>query len=118
VVQGLVGEHAGVARLAFPHNRRLVLSRRVEVNIEAVVRDVRLAADKPTGKRLVPLEHLVKRLEPMQFLGQLAPEGFRVGGGFLPHLFVLFHRADARLGGEFRRRRKQPRLFHHINNLT
>ena len=50
----------------------------VEVAIEAVVAGVDLAADEPLGVRLVPDEHLVPRLEPVQRLGLLGPEALGI----------------------------------------
>ena len=72
-----VGERARVARLAFPENggARSPKARR-QIAVEAVVRDVRLAADKPLGERLVPLERLFERLEPMQLLARSSPQNF------------------------------------------
>ena len=82
----------------------------VKMRIQAVVRRVRFAADKPFGKRLVPLEHFGERLEPMQFAGQIAPKLLDIAGRLFPQRFVFGQRFDAGLGGKLRRRRKQPRL--------
>ena len=76
------------------------------MGVEAVVGDVGLAADEPLGERLVPLEHLVEGLKPVQLAGQPAPEALDVVGRLLPQLLVGGQRADLRPLGEFRRRRK------------
>ena len=82
--------------------------------VEAIVGDVRLAAGKPLGKRLVPNERLLERLEPMQFFaGQVGPELRRIGGGLVPKLLIFVQRFDAGSRRELLRRRKQPLLFHH-----
>ena len=76
-VQILVAQHAGVARLAFPDDGGLVLAGGGQVPVEAVVAGVELAADEPLRERLVPLEHLVPGLEPVQALGGLPPRTLR-----------------------------------------
>ncbi len=50
-------QHARIARLAFPDDRRLVAPRRMRVPVHAVVGDVELAAHEPLGPRRVPLQH-------------------------------------------------------------
>ena len=105
-VQHLVREHAAVARLAFPDDGGLVAARPVQVAIEAVGAGVELAADEPLGVRLVPDQHLVPVLEPVERFGLLGPEALGIVLGALPELFVLGQALDVGLGGELRRRRK------------
>jgi hypothetical protein len=88
------------------------------MHVEAVVRNIGLAADEPLGKRLLPIEHLGKGLEPMQLFGQFPPERFDIGRCFLPQPFIRFHRANASPGGKLRRRRKNSRLLHHRIDLA
>src|SRR5207247_299761 len=108
-VQILVGEGTRVARLALPENGGLGAARPVEVAVEAVVTDVELAAVEPAGVRLVPDEHAVPALEPVQRLGLLGPEAFRVGVGALPELLVLGEALDVGPRREVRRRRELAR---------
>src|SRR5207248_662038 len=98
-----------LARLTLPDNRRFALSRRLQVAVEAVIGNIRLPADKPFGKRFLPLQHLAKWLKPMQlFAGQIAPEFFRVRDRALIKLLVGFQRADLSLRRKFLARRKPP----------
>ena len=72
-----VGDVAGVVlRLADPVEGDLVAAAGLDVPVDAVVRRVELAADEPLGeRRVVPVEHLVPLLRPVETLGLLAPEG-------------------------------------------
>ena len=72
-----VGQHARIARLAFPDDGRLVAPRRMRVPVHAVVGDVQLAADEPLHPRRVPLQHLLPRREPVQALGLARPRSLR-----------------------------------------
>ncbi len=62
--QHLVGQHAGVARLALPDERRLVAPRGGQMAVDAVVRRVELAVKEPLGERELPLQDLVEGFEP------------------------------------------------------
>jgi hypothetical protein len=77
-VELAVGEHPRIARLALPDDGGLVAPPRFGVAVDAVGGGVELAADEPFGPRHVPLENFVVRLDPIQLLGLLRPEGFRV----------------------------------------
>ena len=57
--QVAVGDRPRVAGLALPVERDLVAVARLDVAVEAVVRDVELAADEPLGEREIPLEDRV-----------------------------------------------------------
>ncbi len=95
-VQLRVGDRARLARLAFPDDRRLVLGRSAQMPVEAVLRDVELAADEPFRERRLPLERLLGLLPPVEILGQVAPEFLGLLDRFFPHRSVLLHAADAR----------------------
>src|SRR5207253_4207769 len=73
-VERMVSEHALLARLADPDERRLVAPRSVEVTVEAVVGDVELPAHEPLRERRLPVEHAVELLRPAEPGGHLAPE--------------------------------------------
>ena len=57
-----------IAWLAFPDDRGPVSAVCVEVRVEAVVGDVRLTADKPFGKRLVPTQRFGSSKDDRQML--------------------------------------------------
>ncbi len=81
--QLLIGERARIARLAFPQDRGFILAPGGDVTVQAVVRNVQLAAQEPFGERQLPFEHAVPGLEPVQFARDLGPETFRVVLRFL-----------------------------------
>ena len=68
--------------------------------VEAVVGKINLAADKPLGPGMIPLQNLVPLLEPVQFLGDAAPEFFRLFDRFAIDALVLFQALDVRLLAE------------------
>src|SRR5262249_36497672 len=78
---------------------------------EAVVTHVELAADEPFRERLVPLQHLVPLLEPVQRLRLLGPKLLGMVLRPLPDLLVLGHALDVRRGGELGGRRKRSRFL-------
>jgi hypothetical protein len=90
-VQLPVRVHASVARLALPDESGLVGSPPIQVTIEAVVRDVELAADEPAGERRLPLEYRVPLPEPVELLGPGRPEGLAIRS-CLPVGGVISHR--------------------------
>ena len=55
--------------------------------------------------RQIPFERLCGRLEPVEQLGLLAPEGFGILQGARVHLAVVVERTDVRALAEFFRRR-------------
>src|SRR5207249_4387541 len=75
-----VGQRPPVTWLALPDERRLVPPRGLDVAIDAVHRDVDLAADEPLRVRRLPLENLAPLLEPVELFCLRGPEGFRVAG--------------------------------------
>ena len=93
----LVSEHALLARLALPHDCRLRAARPVEVTVQAVLRDIELPADEPLCVRHLPIEHLLPRLLPGEFLRFAREKFLGVLDALIPHLLVLRHGLDARL---------------------
>src|SRR5204862_3818943 len=73
-VQVPVGERAAIAGLALPDQRRFVAARRVDVPVEAVVRDVELAAKKPFRVRRLPLADRLPALEPAELSRSFGPD--------------------------------------------
>ncbi len=88
------------SRLAFPNDRGLVAARPGEMPVEAVVTDVRLPADEPFRKRLVPLHQFLPRFEPVQFLRHLRPERPGRVDGFPVEFLIGGERFDVGLFAE------------------
>ena len=57
--------------------------------IEAVIGNVQLTAYKPFRARIVPFEHAIPFLEPVEFLGNAGPELFRICFGAVMLVFGL-----------------------------
>jgi hypothetical protein len=87
-VEAGVGQRAGVAGLAFPVDRDLVLAMGGEVAVEALIGGVEPPADEPACERGLPVENLVPALEPVEAAGLLGPEGFGVFHGAAVRLVV------------------------------
>ncbi len=101
-----IGETPNFARLAFPQDGRLVGTSIFDVPIDAVVAEIELASDKPLRPRQIPVQHLLPGREPVQFAGDLAPEGVRIGNGALVHLLVFGEALDVRALRKLLRRGK------------
>src|SRR6185503_17349823 len=97
----LLARLAIARRLALPNEGRAVRHRRAEPFVQAVGADVELPAQEPLRKRLPPLENLLERLCPDQFLLRHAPpELLRSLDGLVVKLAILRHRLDVRADGE------------------
>src|SRR5581483_5408536 len=95
-----------VLRLAFPVIRDLVAAALLDVAVEAVVRDVELAAEEPLRVRRLPFIELRERLEPGQPLAAFTlPERLE--------RLVVDVRLRVRLRGEGFGRRVAPLLEEH-----
>ena len=75
-VKLLIGEHATVARFAFPDDGRLIAARAGKMTVQAVFGHIEFAAKKPFGKRHSPIENLCPLLPPQQIGGLLRPKFF------------------------------------------
>ncbi len=106
----LICQRPLLARFAFPNKRRFVLSPATEMAVEAVVRNVDLAADEPFCERLIPFKNGVPFAGPVQFFGPLCPESLGVGGSFFVESLIFFKVLNMRIGGELRRRRENARF--------
>ena len=74
-----VGDRAGVTRFALPVNGDTVAEPGFDVPVEAVVRDVQLAADEPLGERQLPLADRRPLLRPRHQIERLTgPEALVV----------------------------------------
>ncbi len=102
-----VGEHARIAGLAFPDDGGFVTAAGMRVAIDAVVRDVQLAAGEPFRPRSIPLEHIFPRLKPVEVPGLGGPEGLGIARGALVNLGVRGIGLAAKFGG----RRKRAALL-------
>ena len=100
----LISERPGVAGLAFPNQSRLVASPGSEMAVEAVVRDIDLAADKPLRMRWLPLQHGIPFPEPVELaFSKPRQKAFGIGFAFRAQRFQFGHRFDVRLFGELGR---------------
>ena len=101
-VQVLVGDRGDRAVVGLEQDRDLVLGRRAEVAIEAVVRDVQLAILEPAEeRRLGIVQRLGERPLPQHLLaGQPGPEAGVVAFGLVAQCAVLVHARDGRLMDE------------------
>src|SRR5271166_2587167 len=70
--------------------------------IEAVIGEINLSAHKPLGPRAIPFENFVPLLEPVQFLGDAAPELVGIVNRFLIDALVLGKALDVSALAEFR----------------
>ena len=105
-MQILISQHARVARFALPDDRSLVLVGAEQMPVEAVVRQIEFATDKPFRVRHRSVEHLVPLLEPVEIRGHVPPEAGGVVFGSRPHLLILLFAADVGLRREVARRRE------------
>ena len=87
-MEHLIAQGADVSGFAFPENGDFILPKRVQVSIETVIGDVRLATHEPFGKREIPLQHLAPLFEPVQFRSNAGPKGFRIGLSLLGKLLI------------------------------
>ena len=60
-----VRQRATVAGLTLPDDGGFVPPRRVDMAIDAIVRNIDLAADEPFCPRWMPVEHLAPSLDPV-----------------------------------------------------
>src|ERR1700722_665978 len=106
-MQLLIGQRANLAGFAFPDDGGFIFARGLHVAVEAVVREVDLAADKPLGPRAIPFENFVPFLEPVQLIGDTAPELVGIVNRFLVKALVFSEafnvRMLAELGGRWER---------------
>ena len=99
--QLLISECLHFARFAFPNDGGLIAAMAGDVTVQAVVRQVDLAAGKPFGPRAIPIENAVPGLEPVQLRSDLRPELFGVGFRLFVEALIFFHPANVGLGAKF-----------------
>ena len=76
------------------------------MTVDAVVRNIGLAAYEPLNERRIPFESVRKFLEPVDFsLGEFSPELFRLICRALIQSAILIEIFDVGLGGKVSRRR-------------
>ena len=103
----------------FPDDRWSVPVAGLNVGVQAVVRNVRLAAGVPLDIAAALLADGVKGREPVQLLAaDVAPKFVGIGFGRVIKFLVVIHRADSGVGAEFRWRRKESFLKHHAVDLS
>ena len=101
-VQVAIGDVPGFLRvIAFPDDRRLVAARR-QMTVNAIIGHVGEAVLEPFDRDIVWIEagvlDLRVRLEPVDALALLAPEGVRMSDGLRIHglVFCIVHEGAAR----------------------
>src|SRR6202035_1291495 len=100
-------DRARVALLPLEVIGDLLAPASLDMTVQAVVRDVHLAADEPLGERDLPLEHRVIRLVPGDVLLRLlGPQALGVSCGRFEEALIL----RPRLGEELRARRERASL--------
>ena len=89
-MQLLIGEGADFAGFALPNDGSFIFASSLHVAIEAVVGKIKLAADKPLGPGIIPLQNFVPLFEPVQFLRCLAPKFLGIFHRFAVDALVVF----------------------------
>ena len=108
--QLLIGVGADLARLAFPNDGGFIFPPGLDVAVQAVVRKIQLATQKPLCPRNFPFHNFVPRLEPMQLARNVGPKSLRIGRSLGTDLVVLFFTANVSVLAELLRRRKAARF--------
>src|SRR5215467_9172586 len=75
-MQLLVSQRPNFAGLTFPNDGGFVLARGLHMPVEAVIRQIELAAQKPLRPRMFPPKNFVPFFEPVQLFGNASPEFF------------------------------------------
>src|SRR5262249_43832064 len=87
-----------IAGLSFPHERRLILPRRVEMPVEAVVAHIGCPTHEPLGVRRLPVENAVPLREPVKLPCRLlGPKLLGILLTKLPEALIFGHRLDVGL---------------------
>ena len=110
-MQLLVSEGADLTRLALPNDRGFIFAPGFDVPVQAVVREIELAADKPLRPRAIPFQNFVPLLEPVQFAGNARPEFVGLLDRFFIEMLILIERLDVGLLGKLRRTRELALLI-------
>ena len=92
-MQFSVSETADIAGFPFPDQSRLVGRFTVKMPVKTIVGEVGGASLEPASEgRVGPVEHLLKRREPIEFLAsRIAPERFRIVPGCIGHGLIGIH---------------------------
>src|ERR1700756_4072 len=72
--------------------------------IDAVVAQIRFAADEPPGSGRLPVEYAGPRSEPVELSGNLGPEAFGILNGAAVERLILLQTLHVRLCGKLSRR--------------
>src|SRR5436305_3218010 len=99
----LICESANLARFALPYDGCFVFAMRCHVPIEAVVREIELAAHEPLRPGAIPFQNLVPLLEPVQLARDTRPERVGIVNRLLIEPLVLREVLDMGLRRKFRR---------------
>jgi hypothetical protein len=114
-----VREPTLVARFAFPDDRGSITATGLNICVETVVAEIRLATDIPLHFRAFTDKDLIEWLEPVQFVtADLPPKGLGIFLGRLIDFLVLLLRADNGTHGEIGTGRKQSLFSHYMINVS
>src|SRR5258708_28156903 len=100
----LIRIRPNLAGLAFPDQRRFILTRRFDVPVEAVVGQIDLPPDEPLRPWRLPFQNVVPPLEPVQIFSGASPEFFRILDRFFIESLVLRYALKISLPYKFQRR--------------
>src|SRR2546428_21104 len=87
-----IRDRAKLARFALPEVSSFVLTPGFHMPVHSVLGRVQRSSNKPSGKRRVPLQHLVPFPVPDKLTGNLGPEGFWVSERIFLKREILFLR--------------------------
>ncbi len=95
-VKLLISHYLGIADVAFPDERRLVLAPGTDMTVNAVIAHVQFAADEPLVLPFVKIgfHHPVPLLKPVELLRHFTPEPLRVFYGTPVQFFIFIHALD------------------------
>ena len=90
-VQFAIGDDPFLVVLTDPDDGDFILAPGFDVTVQTVIGNVAGGADEPLGPGIIPLQNLGPGREPLKFLGDVAPEAFRVGNRFLVGALIVLN---------------------------
>ena len=86
-----IGDDPFLVVLADPDDRHLIPAPGFDVTVQTVIGNIAGGVDEPLGPGIIPFQDLGPGGEPLQLLGDVAPEVFRVGNRFLVGALVILN---------------------------
>ena len=90
-VEFAIGDDPFLVVFTDPDDGHFVLAPGVHMTVQTVIGNVAGGADEPFGPGIVPFQNLGPGREPLKFLGDIAPETFRIGNRFLVGAFIVLN---------------------------